>query len=206
MLFGPCDLRIDPSGAQPTGDNQCPRTATEPGNLRLGQRNPAGAWGGSDHGCHGRVEREMAGVNAKNIVYCLDGGNAGGMRGRGGKDLAKNVFVDGQQIQRTSVLFPRRDYMTGKQKPRLASADGPPHRQAQPSGCIKPAFMTAKDHRWIWHGGVRSRAKCVYNAGSCRPLCDPDGCRLHVDPVKLARLDALLPQYLHSYWDFSAPS
>jgi hypothetical protein len=45
-----------------------------------------------------------------------------------------------------------------------------------------------------------------YIAGSCLPLCAPSGWREQVDAVRLEMLDAPVPQYLHSYLAFSAPS
>jgi hypothetical protein len=38
-----------------------------------------------------------------------------------------------------------------------------------------------------------------YSAGSCLPLFAPSGWREQDEPVKLEMLDALAPQYLHSY-------
>ena len=43
-------------------------------------------------------------------------------------------------------------------------------------------------------------------AGSCLPLCAPSGCREQEEPVRLEMLDELVPQCLHSYLVFSAPS
>jgi len=49
-------------------------------------------------------------------------------------------------------------------------------------------------------------ALAFYRAGSCLPLFAPSGWREQVEAVKLERLEALVPQYLQSYLDFSAPS
>ena len=49
-------------------------------------------------------------------------------------------------------------------------------------------------------------AGASYKAGSCLPLCAPSGCREQEEEVKVAMLDALAPQYLHSYRAFSSPS
>ena len=43
-------------------------------------------------------------------------------------------------------------------------------------------------------------------AGSCLPLFAPSGWRAHGEAVKLEMLDAPVPEYLHSYRSFSAPS
>jgi hypothetical protein len=50
-----------------------------------------------------------------------------------------------------------------------------------------------------------NQTQILYNAGSCLPLFAPDGWREHEEPVKLAMLDALAPQYWHWYLAFSAP-
>ena len=51
-----------------------------------------------------------------------------------------------------------------------------------------------------------SASMAFYRAGSCMPLLAPKGWRGQREPVRLERLGALAPQYLHSYLGFSAPS
>ena len=91
--------RVNPCSIQGTDDNQCPAMATEPRELRSGQRKPGGGRGGSDHGCHGRGESVLAGGRTKNVEHRFGGGGASSVRGRGGEDCAQAVFVDREKIQ-----------------------------------------------------------------------------------------------------------
>ncbi len=46
----------------------------------------------------------------------------------------------------------------------------------------------------------------IYNAGECLPLLLPYGCLWQEDPASETKDEKAVPQYLHSYFDFSLPS
>lgn len=45
-----------------------------------------------------------------------------------------------------------------------------------------------------------------YRAGECLPLLGPFGCLAQLPAVKPESEEYFVPQYLHTYWDFSEPS